>query len=81
MESGNNTHRQDWLTLYPFRDKIDESYCPKGNTVIADGVWIGMRAMIMPGITIGEGAVVAAGAVVSKDVAPLQLSAETLLKK
>lgn len=40
-----------------------------------------MRAMIMPGITIGEGAVVAAGAVVSKDVAPLQLSAETLLKK
>ena len=35
-----------------------------------DGVWIGARAMILPGVTIGEGAVVAAGAVVTKDVEP-----------
>lgn len=37
---------------------------------ICDGVWIGARAIIMPGVTIGEGAVVAAGAVVTKNVAP-----------
>lgn len=37
---------------------------------IGDGVWIGSRAIILPGVTIGEGAVVAAGAVVTKDVAP-----------
>ena len=37
---------------------------------ICDGVWIGARAIILPGVTIGEGAVVAAGAVVTKDVAP-----------
>ena len=37
---------------------------------ICDGVWIGARAIILPGITIGEGAVVAAGAVVTKDVDP-----------
>lgn len=37
---------------------------------IGDYVWIGMRAMIMPGVTIGEGAVVAAGAVVTADVPP-----------
>lgn len=37
---------------------------------ICDGVWIGARAIIMPGVTIGEGAVVAAGAVVTRDVAP-----------
>lgn len=37
---------------------------------IGDGAWIGARATILPGITIGEGAVVAAGAVVTKSVAP-----------
>lgn len=38
--------------------------------VIADGVWIGARAMILPGVRIGEGAIVAANAVVTKDVEP-----------
>lgn len=37
---------------------------------ICNGVWIGARAIILPGVTVGEGAVVAAGAVVTKDVAP-----------
>lgn len=39
-------------------------------STIGDGVWIGARAIILPGVTIGEGAVVAAGAVVTKDVEP-----------
>ncbi len=38
--------------------------------VIKDYVFIGSRATILPGVTLGEGAVVAAGAVVTKDVAP-----------
>jgi maltose O-acetyltransferase len=38
--------------------------------VIEDHVWIGTRAMIMPGVTLGRGCVVAAGAVVTHDVAP-----------
>lgn len=38
--------------------------------VIKDQAWICARAIIMPGVTIGDGAVVAAGAVVVKDVAP-----------
>ena len=37
---------------------------------IHDGVWIGARATILPGVTIGEGAVIAAGAVVTKDCEP-----------
>lgn len=37
---------------------------------IGDFVWLGSRCIILPGVTIGEGAVVAAGAVVTKDVAP-----------
>jgi maltose O-acetyltransferase len=37
---------------------------------IGDGCWIGARAMILPGVSIGAGAVVAAGAVVTEDVPP-----------
>lgn len=37
---------------------------------IGDDVWIGQRAMILPGVTIGTGSIVAAGAVVTKDVPP-----------
>jgi acetyltransferase-like isoleucine patch superfamily enzyme len=39
-------------------------------TTIGDDVWIGFRAVINAGVTIGNGAVIAAGAVVSKDVEP-----------
>ena len=39
-----------------------------GDVVIGDRVWIGYRAIILPGVSIGEGAVVGAGAVVTKNV-------------
>ena len=47
----------------------------QGNTdvapvVIGDDCWIGRRVMIMAGVTIGEGCVIAAGAVVTKDIPP-----------
>lgn len=42
---------------------------------IEDHVWIGTRAMVMPGVTLGRGCVVAAGAVVTRDVAPLAIVA------
>lgn len=70
LMGGNSTHRMDWFSSYPFMEKICEAYQSKGDTVIEDGVWIGMRSMIMPGVRIGEGAVIAAGSVVTKDVAP-----------
>ncbi len=40
----------------------------KGPVVIGDNVWIGEKASILPGVTIGNGAIIAAGAVVTKDV-------------
>lgn len=72
---GNHTHRTDWFSLYPFAGVILDAYQGKGDTVIHDGAWIGMRAMVMPGVTIGEGAVVASGAIVTKDVAPYAIVA------
>ena len=42
----------------------------KGNTVIGNDVWIGYESTIMPGVTIGDGAIVASKSVVVKDVPP-----------
>ena len=38
--------------------------------IIKDNAWIGMSAIILKGVTVGEGAIVAAGSVVTKDVPP-----------
>lgn len=70
LMGGNNTHRSDWFSAYPFGEKVLESYQGRGDTVIGDGAWLGMRCMIMPGVRIGEGAIIAVGALVTHDVDP-----------
>lgn len=40
----------------------------RGDTIVGNDVWVGMEAMIMPGVTIGDGAIIAARAVVTRDV-------------
>ena len=52
-----------------------------GDVIIGDRVWIAYRAVILPGVTIGEGAVVAAGAVVTQDVEPFAIVAGVPAKK
>jgi acetyltransferase-like isoleucine patch superfamily enzyme len=42
--------------------------------VVEDHVWIGARAIILPGVTLGEGCVIGAGAVVTKDVPPYTIA-------
>ena len=49
----------------------------KGDTVVGNDVWIGQNATILPGVHIGDGAVVAANAVVAKDVPPYCIVAAT----
>ncbi|WP_370630610.1 DapH/DapD/GlmU-related protein [Mucilaginibacter sp. 21P] len=49
--------------------------------VIEDYAWVCSRAIILPGVTIGRGAVVAAGAVVTRDVAPYTVVGGTPAKK
>ena len=57
-------------------DPQSPGFADKGGEVrIGDRAWIAYRAIVLPGVTIGEGAVVAAGAVVSADVAPYTIVA------
>ena len=59
------------LILTGDHDPQDKYFKSRGRSVIIDDyVWLSTRSMILPGVTIGKGAVVAAGAVVTKDVLP-----------
>ena len=55
--------------------RIDEQGVSTSAVVIEDDIWIGANAVILPGVTIGQHSVVAAGAVVTKDVPPHSLVA------
>ena len=66
-------HRLNCISTFPFKSKMLNKTMEgisKGNIVIEDDVWIGYGAMIMSGVHIGQGAVIAAGSVVTKDVLP-----------
>lgn len=70
----NSDHKLYNLSTYPFKVKVlknkkYEAYS-KGDIIIGSDVWIGCRAVILSGVNIGNGAVIAAGAVVSQDVPP-----------
>lgn len=76
--SGN--HSMQSLANYTFPIFFDEwgldakdicdAWDNKGDTVIGNDVWIGYEAVIMPGVKIGDGAVIGTRAVVTKDVPP-----------
>lgn len=74
MMAGNQGHNIKWMSTFPFYfqanifEKAKNAYKKSGNTTIGNDVWIGSEAMIMSGVTIGDGAVIAARAVVTKDV-------------
>lgn len=68
-------HHMEWVTTYPFgalwpeHDHPDHPWS-RGDVVIGNDVWLGREAMIMSGVTIGDGAVIGARALVSRDVPP-----------
>lgn len=67
-------HAIDHLSTYPFKCKTLGDAKPeagsKGGIIIDDDVWIGFGATILDGVNIGRGAIVGAGALVTKDVEP-----------
>jgi chloramphenicol O-acetyltransferase type B len=70
-------HRLDWVSTYPFRvlwglpgALTDGHPRPEDDTEVGNDVWIGTQALIMPGVKIGDGAVIGARAIVTHDVRP-----------
>ncbi|SEV88010.1 Hexapeptide repeat of succinyl-transferase [Prevotella aff. ruminicola Tc2-24] len=55
--------------------RIDEQGVSTDQVIIEDDTWIGANAVILPGVTIGRHSVIAAGAVVTKDIPPHSLAA------
>jgi virginiamycin A acetyltransferase len=73
MNGGN--HPTTWLTTYPFpvfghgwEAALPPAWPTKGDTVVGNDVWLGYSALVMPGVAIGNGAIIATAAVVTKDV-------------
>lgn len=66
-------HNSHLLSTFPFKRMIvngEMEAISKGDIFIEDDVWIGENAIILSGVTVHQGAIVAAGAVVNKDVPP-----------
>lgn len=73
-------HTMNSLSTYPFplffeewgleRQNVAASWDNRGDIVIGNDVWIGYEAVIMAGVTIGDGAIIGTRAVVTKDVPP-----------
>jgi len=83
-------HRTDSVTTYPFstlkkhwpgiiRSSI-EDHTSNGDVNIGNDVWIGRAATIMSGVTVGNGAVIAANSLVNKNVAPYAIVGGTPAK-
>lgn len=72
-------HRLDWVSTYPFAamdglfpgaQAPADYHASRGDVTIGNDVWLGSGCMILSGVTLGHGAVVAARAVVTRDVPP-----------
>ena len=73
-------HTLSSLSTYPFplffeewnldRKNVTQSWDNKGDIIIGNDVWIGYEAVILAGVSIGDGAIIGARAVVTKDVPP-----------
>jgi len=74
-------HLTESVSTFPFAifgngwEKAMEgkTYPTKGDTTIGNDVWIGYKATIMAGVTIGDGAIIASGSIVTKDVEPYSI--------
>lgn len=67
-------HRRD-ISNYRVGDDYNKLHFKIESIVLKKGCCIGMKSIIMPGVTIGEGAIVAAGSIVTKDIPPYCVAA------
>lgn len=69
-------HPLHYVTTYPFKNMLfdQEESLDDGDIIIKDDVWIGAQATIMSGVTIGQGAVIGAKALVTHDIPPYSIA-------
>lgn len=76
MMCGTQGHNYNWIATHPLID-IDGADFPghiwKGDTIIGNDVWLGAESLIMPGVKIADGAVIAARSVVTKNIGPYEI--------
>ena len=72
MRIGNHVDIATDVMIYNSEHNVESDYFQAEDrpVIIEDYVFIGPRAIILPGVKIGKGAIIAAGAVVTKEVAP-----------
>lgn len=69
-------HPMDGISTYLFKvfgedwSNISMNIVSKGDTVVGNDVWVGNSATIMPGVKIGDGSIIGANSLVTKDVQP-----------
>jgi|SRR5882672_5682905 len=75
LRIGNNVSISPGVWLLTLQHDMNDPYFADapGPIEIGDYSWLGTRALVLPGVKIGQGAVIAAGAVVTKDVAPYEV--------
>lgn len=79
-------HRPDWNSTYPFNvlmsdfSNIEGNPASRGDVIIGNDVWIGAKALIMSGVEIGDGCVIAAHSTVTKSIPPYSIAAGTPAK-
>lgn len=70
-------HRYDTISTYPFGKQIatgETEAVTKGPIVLGDDVWIGFGSIILSGVTIGQGSIIGAGSIVTKDIEPYSIA-------
>lgn len=77
-------HPYKGISTFPFKVKYRgdkyEAEC-KGPIIVEDDVWIGQRALILSGVKIGKGAIIAAGSVVTQNIPPYAIFAGNKISK
>jgi len=66
--------RGTWIYTLEHDPHSDYHEIRQGDVIIEENVWIASRVMILPGVTIGRGCVIASGAVVTKDMPPMSIA-------
>lgn len=73
-------HRKDFISTYPFNalmesfNHIEGHPASKGDIIVGNDVWIAHGAKILSGVTIGDGAIIAANSLVTKDIPPYAIA-------